>query len=1670
MEKRKLLDKFITIILIISLTIGNWFVFGKWCISIATTNEVEIQTSETNNKNVKFDIGIKNSDDNLEHKVETDINDTIKLTSYLSLEDEGYLKNIHIKFSGENEETKNFDIIDTNQGELDIIKEFSSNEIELKQIGENESINLEFEIKWNNELKNNISKLNQNNIIELTAIYVDVNGNENNIKKEITINIAWKCDNEIILESNISRYADYELEEEKGIVLTQKINLKQNEEEGLPYKNIEIILEKLKIEDKTTENIIVKEGNIDIPYETIDDNKIKIIDENKVEKEIIQNTNTIKEYEITYIFKDIELPDNIDIDTNIEAKAQIFGSEEKNIQITYNEHLEETKGEIVSINNEKIQSISKGRMYANFNSTEPTYETNYNVIMNLEIAYKNQINNIKIQDNGTYFEDEEMNEYEAKTYYKSTKINKQNFEEILGEEGSIKILDINGTEIAQINKSTQIDENGNYYVEYQEKIDKINIVTSEILNIGKLKIQNEKSMLSNISYAKKEIQKFRTLNDKYKLEIIIGENDKSIELEPAKITRELTETKTEAEISLNINKLSSISKNENVEIKIELKNNNENSDLYKNPEFEIELPKEISNIEIKDTNILFDEELQIESVEQTKNAGKIILKIKLKGTQSKFLLEEYINGTTIVLNTDIEVDTKTISKTEKITMKYYNQNSISYNEEKYGISVNEIEFISPVGMIIGTEISNYNKDEKNIMSIAQGEKTGKLEIYTEAKDVQANILVMNNTGDVCDNLAILGRIPTKESKNIITGEDLGTNINTKLTNDILVEGKENIEIYYSDNGMANQDLSIPENNWNKDKTKLDNVKSYMIKINDKIEQSDIINIKYNFEIPANLEHNSYIYTETVAFFNNNLNVEETSIADRICLSTGRGPQMEISQSASVENGEEVNEGQKIEYTITVKNTGLDSIYDLEIKDILPENSTYYVYTRNGLSVGYDEKTPNAQMLLWQIKEVAIGETVKVKFNVEVNKLPSIEEYYSNYENFVEQDGKYYLKEDENLTEITNIPTIYIRNGVNVNAKELGKEIVGENYENIVKSPEIILTEEASIAEEVLIREDSELIYSIRIKNNKQEDINNLKIKKELPEGLEFKEIYTIKYNEEYEEWEKQIIGSYNEETRTAELDIEKLKQDENIHIKIETKTSKLQEEEYNREIETITKIAGDNISGYIGNVKRNTIAKPKLETEYICNNNNKYITDGEIVNYSIKVTNVSNISANNVEISDILPEELELINADYSIGEFNVTTTMDKNRKIEATGNISPNETMELNIKAKAVSKSQNISIENTPTINSQELGSSQEKAVKHIVEKNVEESSIVVEKEERKYSISGKTWYDENKNGTRDIGEDNLAGMEIKIVNAENGETVQNIITDAEGNYYANNLAKGNYLVICKYDDSKYQVTEYKKVGVSDNLNSDAIEMKSDNENYTSAITDTIRIDNKDYENIDIGFTDKLKFDISLDSAITKITLQNDGEIKEYNYDNKKLAKLEINPDLLSSSVVYVEYKIIVKNEGNVAGVVRSIVDYMPKDMIFNSELNTNWYIGSDNNIYTNILSNEVLNPGETKEIKLTLIKKMTEENTGINVNKIEISETYNELGLEDIDSKENNKSDTEDDYSQTTALIGVETGKTIINNTIILIITIIGLLAVIYYIKKHNIIKTKQSKKIYK
>ena len=154
------------------------------------------------------------------------------------------------------------------------------------------------------------------------------------------------------------------------------------------------------------------------------------------------------------------------------------------------------------------------------------------------------------------------------------------------------------------------------------------------------------------------------------------------------------------------------------------------------------------------------------------------------------------------------------------------------------------------------------------------------------------------------------------------------------------------------------------------------------------------------------------------------------------------------------------------------------------------------------------------------------------------------------------------------------------------------------------------------------------------------------------------------------------------------------------------------------------------------------------------------------------------------------------------------------------------------------------------------------------------------------------------------------------------------------------------------------------------------------------------------------------------------------------------------------------IEYKIVVTNEGAVPGYVRKIVDYLPEGVKFNTELNEDWFLSDNGNIYNTSLENTKIEPGESKEV--TLIVSHNISKVEILNNSAEIYEAYNEQGLNDIDSTPGNKVETEDDMSKADVVLSLVTGGT----TIMIITLVLGvtvLLAFGVYEIKRRVLKKK-------
>ena len=244
--------------------------------------------------------------------------------------------------------------------------------------------------------------------------------------------------------------------------------------------------------------------------------------------------------------------------------------------------------------------------------------------------------------------------------------------------------------------------------------------------------------------------------------------------------------------------------------------------------------------------------------------------------------------------------------------------------------------------------------------------------------------------------------------------------------------------------------------------------------------------------------------------------------------------------------------------------------------------------------------------------------------------------------------------------------------------------------------------------------------------------------------------------------------------------------------------------------------------------------------------------------------------------------------------------------------------------------------------------------------------------------------------------------------------------------------------MVVFAFDNTKYRNTQYHETSATDATNSDIETSKllTNNTETKYGVTNTLVLKDGSLQNIDAGLIENEIFDLSINKYISKVTIQNSAGTTVKEYNKEKLAKLEIDSKVLAGSTLLIEYQVDVKNEGEIAGYVNEIIDYMPKDLKFNSELNNDWYMSTDGNLHTNTLAKELIEPGETKTITVILTKTMTENNTGLTSNKVEIAKSTNELLIPD--SKVNNNTSTGE------LIVSIRTGVEV---TIGIIITLIAI-----------------------
>lgn len=1625
--KEKILKIILVSILIMTLAMFDFILLGQ-NIAIAIAEGLEEQQKTTSVENVEFDAYLKQGEYNV-HEKEAQISSEEILILDINVKKRGVLNNGKIAIKNANFKIQKDKIQNNTIKNINL----ETNEIELNSIIYQNNVKIEIPIVFNKQEKFEADYFQKEMLINLEGTYKDET--EQKVEAQRKIKINWtQNDADILLSQNFNKYMAIH---EVGTLLQQEITTEVTNN-ALPREDETLLVQVPTLDEQQPKEIYVIANGIRLP-----EDKIEFTKETNVLE--IKNTNSLswgkasKNYQVIYLYDQAvsiqkrELELNTLTNTKLFTKEAIQKQEKKSVEI-------EAIGNNVSIKKSVTREVYKGYIYA-----KAEQETIFAEDNTLQITNKEEVKEIEVSRKSEEFSDD-VNVFTVNdnVIYKSTRVKKDEFDRILGENGQIVITDENDITLGQINQESVADENGNIEVNYEKEVKNIKVTTTKPITEGEFTISHTRAIKGELPYTKEKLKTFNKVITKTKVKNGLSE-------EVAEAQMLLKDTKTEAKLEVSNTALSTLQTNENIHFLLTLKSDSAEYDLYKNPSIKIILPADLS-IQVKNiTQLNAQEELKIVNPKLYENENKEkIIEMQLQGEQTSFA--NTINeGIQISITSDINIDKTVPSKDSEIKMLYTNENR---QGKEFSTAV-PISLTSKYGVLMVNKVSNYNQNQEVIESIDDKLKVGKLDVLSEARETKEEISIVNNYENDITNVVIVGKMPSKEETKI--GENtLKSTFEMELKEGLELDGKP-AKIYYSEDSNATQDSS----SWKEEVQDLSKVRAFKVQLEENpIKQGEAFKLSYGLEIPEGLNKNQSTYSHisvnyqylgdsvhansTIA-----LQTEEEKIEEKI-VTEEETNKMKIEWQAktggkALTEGQKVYEGQGIKYILKVTNTSEEEIKNFAMV-ATQENSIFYdekVYhdgwdsVVNEYNIAYTriEENPDLKEKKIEIESIKPGETIEIAYQFSVKEVNKNNETTS---------GKIQITADG--LESKEIPTL----------------------NNPIQSGKLKLQMRNKYEEEYEILTNRDYPFFLDITNISDETQRDVMLYLPVPEGFEFR-TSSLFESDDYE------FIEYKNREIIFKVPTIQAKQTISIRLGFQVKSMDydIEKKSYNF---TYRGILGEET--YISNEMSRTIynAESNIEAKQYGSIDGEWVKNGDKLTYTTEIEN-KGIKEKIIDITDYVPIGAEIQKArvkKYNIingkeefvseEEIALTIKTEDGKKEKVTvithnEKLSPNEKIVLIvdtvINADEIFKKE---ITNEVVIR----GLLQDISCNSITYK-VKGKEDINPNPEMTYDIQGVAWIDENKNGFRETSEEKLKDINVLLIKEETGEIVldnegnkMKIKTNENGEYQFENLKEGKYFVVFQYDDTKYRVTEYQKEGISKANNSDVITktISLEGKEQQVAMTGTLEIANSNLENIDAGFIKGEKFDLRLDKFINKVIIQNDKGTTVKQYNKTQLAKIEIDSKQINNTSIIVEYSIQVTNEGEVAGYVNEVVDYKPTDLSFSSEMNKNWYQSTNGNLCSKELSNQLIKPGETKTINLTLVKVMNQNNTGTIINTAEINKASNDYSIQDIDSMASNKISGEDDMSTAELIISIRTGSVI--TYISLIITIIVIIAIgIYFIK---------------
>ena len=561
--------------------------------------------------------------------------------------------------------------------------------------------------------------------------------------------------------------------------------------------------------------------------------------------------------------------------------------------------------------------------------------------------------------------------------------------------------------------------------------------------------------------------------------------------------------------------------------------------------------------------------------------------------------------------------------TYSYTVNYYEQgtntkvaNSKTVNEKALGESITENAI----------DIKGYNKIDPTSKSITIGKVDNIINFYYSkvSTSVTVHYYKENTTTKLCDDIVINGyygdSYETTESENVPKSYKLVNTVGN--TSGTMIENPIEVIYYYR---LITTDVTVTKvwDHTNNIYTKPSQVKLLLKNGSSTVGTVVLNSNNFTGDTWTYTFQNVQQYTDSGNLINYTVDEEEVNKGDLDYYSkqingtkitnTYIGPVISFTKSATTEKGlEYVVEGEKITYTITVKNDG-EIGKEVEVKDKIPEGTTL---VQNSIKVN-GSGTYTKENLEEGLKVNVEGKhTSIVTFEVTVDELPA---------NSFERE---------------------IKNAAIIDETGTTDEVTTE-----VKKPNVEISKSASPTTENVVL-GQEITYTITLDNSKGTAPTTVKVKDTVPTGTTF------------------ITGSIKVKGQVTNNTAEELASGISIDIGAGEKTTlefkvRVMDLDNGAKIENIA-----TVDDRPTNETEYTYVEPIISSEKTATTEKglDYVVEGEKITYCITVRNDGDLSKD-VKIQDAIPDGTSFVEKSIKVND-EITENTKENLEEGITVNV----------------------------------------------------------------------------------------------------------------------------------------------------------------------------------------------------------------------------------------------------------------------------------------------------------------------------------------------------------------------------------------------------------------